>query len=95
MKATGIVRRVDQLGRIIIPKDIRKELCIKEGDAFDVFIDTENNGVLFIPYEFRISDWVNKTMNLLDDKVINENSGDKFKQVYYHLNEALKELKGE
>lgn len=36
MKATGIVRRVDQLGRIVIPKDIRKELCIKEGDAFDV-----------------------------------------------------------
>ena len=35
MKATGIVRRVDDLGRIVIPKEIRRTLCIREGDPLD------------------------------------------------------------
>ena len=43
MKFTGIVRRIDDLGRIVIPKDIRKQLKIKEGDAFKLFIDNEGH----------------------------------------------------
>lgn len=39
MIATGIVRRVDDLGRISIPKEIRRELGIKEGDALELFKD--------------------------------------------------------
>lgn len=42
MKFTGIVRRIDDLGRIVIPKDIRKELKIKDYDAFDLYLDNEN-----------------------------------------------------
>ena len=45
MKATGIVRRVDDLGRIVIPKEIRRTLCVREGDpscttltSFDSFL---------------------------------------------------------
>lgn len=34
MKATGVVRRIDDLGRVVIPKEIRKTLRIKEGDPF-------------------------------------------------------------
>ena len=34
MKATGIVRRIDDLGRVVIPKEIRRTLRIKEGDSF-------------------------------------------------------------
>lgn len=37
MKSTGIIRRVDDLGRIIIPKEIRRELGIKEGDALELY----------------------------------------------------------
>lgn len=39
MKATGIVRRIDDLGRIVIPKEIRRSQRIEEGDALELFID--------------------------------------------------------
>ena len=39
MKATGIVRRVDDLGRIVIPREIRKSIGIKEGDPLEIFVD--------------------------------------------------------
>lgn len=52
MRATGIIRRVDDLGRVVIPKEIRKNCNIKEGDPLEIFIET-NNGVpsiVFTPY---------------------------------------------
>lgn len=39
MKSIGIVRRIDELGRIVIPKEIRKNLCIREGDSMEIFLD--------------------------------------------------------
>ena len=39
MRATGIVRRIDDLGRVVIPKEIRKNLGIKEGDPLEIFVD--------------------------------------------------------
>lgn len=46
MKATGIVRRVDDLGRIVIPKEIRRTICIKEGDPMELYLDEEGSIVL-------------------------------------------------
>lgn len=46
MKATGIVRRIDELGRIVVPKEIRKNLRIKEGESLEIFVDNEDNIVL-------------------------------------------------
>lgn len=46
MKATGIVRRIDELGRIVVPKEIRKTLRIREGDPMEIFTDTEGKVVL-------------------------------------------------
>ena len=48
MKATGIVRRIDDLGRVVIPKEIRRSLKIREGDPLEIFI--ENNCVCFQKY---------------------------------------------
>lgn len=48
MRATGIVRRVDELGRIVIPKEIRKNLRIREGDPLELFVD--NDGLVLKPY---------------------------------------------
>lgn len=49
MKATGIVRRMDDLGRIVIPKEIRRTMRIREGDPLEIYI-TENGGVCFKKY---------------------------------------------
>lgn len=46
MKATGVVRRIDDLGRIVIPKEIRKTLHIKEGDPLEIFTDKEGEVIL-------------------------------------------------
>ena len=55
MKATGIVRRIDDLGRVVIPKEIRKNLKIREGDRLEIFIDSESRAVCFKPYETQSS----------------------------------------
>lgn len=46
MKATGIVRRIDDLGRVVIPKEIRRTLRIKEGDPLEIFTDREGGIIL-------------------------------------------------
>ena len=46
MKATGVVRRIDDLGRVVIPKEIRKTLRIKEGDPLEIFTDKEGGIIL-------------------------------------------------
>ncbi|NLN19789.1 MAG: stage V sporulation protein T [Firmicutes bacterium] len=46
MKATGIVRRIDDLGRIVIPKEIRRTMRIKERDALEIFTDRDGEVIL-------------------------------------------------
>ena len=48
MKATGIVRRIDDLGRVVIPREIRKNLGINEGDPLEIFVDGKT--VIFKKY---------------------------------------------
>lgn len=42
MKATGVVRRIDDLGRVVIPKEIRRSLRIKDGETLEIFVDSNN-----------------------------------------------------
>ena len=46
MKATGIVRRIDDLGRIVVPKEIRRTLRIREGDPLEIFTSREGEIML-------------------------------------------------
>ena len=46
MKATGIVRRIDDLGRVVVPEEIRKTLRIREGDPLEIFTDREGEIIL-------------------------------------------------
>ena len=56
MKATGIVRRVDDLGRIVIPRELRRTLKILEGDPLEIFV--ENGGVWLRKYQwFNRAEW--------------------------------------
>lgn len=53
MQATGIVRRIDDLGRVVIPKELRRKFKIKDGDPLELF--TESEGVIclkkYMPYD--------------------------------------------
>ena len=46
MRATGIVRRIDELGRVVIPKEIRRTLRIREGDPLEIYTDHDGEVVL-------------------------------------------------
>ena len=50
MKATGIIRRVDDLGRVVIPKEIRRNLHIREGEPLEIFTEGQDT-VCFRKYE--------------------------------------------
>ena len=57
MKATGIVRRIDDLGRVVVPKEIRKTLRLREGDAAGaVIITSREQGKKFREVEFKLAE---------------------------------------
>ena len=49
MKATGIVRKIDELGRIVIPMELRRTLDIKERDPIEIFVDGEK--IVLVKYQ--------------------------------------------
>ena len=50
MKATGMVRRIDDLGRIIIPKELRRTMNIREGDPFEYYVDKSTGSIIIKKY---------------------------------------------
>lgn len=67
MKATGTVRRIDDLGRVVIPREIRKNLGIKEGDPLEIF--TTEGGICFIPYHIDVSEILKSALEQIDTMV--------------------------
>ena len=62
MVSTGIVRRIDELGRIVIPKEIRRRFKIKEGDPLEIFVS--DDGIVVKPY---LDDATREGSDLLDE----------------------------
>jgi stage V sporulation protein T len=58
MKATGIIRRIDDLGRVVIPKEIRRNLGIHEGDPLEIYTEGRDT-VCFRKYEVNLRDEIN------------------------------------
>lgn len=58
MKATGIVRRIDDLGRVVIPKEIRRSLRIREGDPLELYTTSEGEVVLKKYQAYDDKDWI-------------------------------------
>lgn len=65
MKATGIVRRIDDLGRVVIPKEIRRTMQIKEGDPLELFL--EDDKVCFKLYSSGCEDDIERLINSVKD----------------------------
>lgn len=66
MKATGIVRRIDDLGRVVIPKEIRRTMRIREGDPLEIYTDA-NGEVIFKKYSLvgELSSFANQYCDVL------------------------------
>jgi len=96
MKATGIVRRIDDLGRVVIPKEIRRTMRIREGDPLEIFTDHEGE-VIFKKYSpigelagvaVQYADALNKTCGLaivvIDRDVVVACAGAPKKEILEH-----------
>ena len=51
MKATGIVRRIDDLGRVVIPKEVRQQLGIREGDPLELYLSDDGKELVIKKYD--------------------------------------------
>lgn len=88
MKETGITRRVDELGRIAIPREIRRRLGITEGSPLEIFITDE--GVLFKKFNLGIS--ITERINELENE-LNEFSNDLWGEKATGIKNCLCEIK--
>ena len=83
-KCKGIVRRIDDLGRVVIPKEIRRTLKIREGDPF--VISVTENGVLFEKYD------VNAEIKGSLEKVIDDFGGDMTGEEIEDIRKVIKSI---
>lgn len=93
MKATGIVRRIDDLGRVIIPKEIRRTLHIREGDPLEIYTD-DKGSVIFRKYQSNAAEDI---FNLAVDADVLEDFSEENKNaarvLLTEIAEAAKKLK--
>ena len=80
MKATGIVRRIDDLGRVVIPKEIRRTLRIREGDPLEIYTE-KDGGVIFRKYS-PVGDLQDFAVQICDS--IGKNTGRRIRPGCHH-----------
>lgn len=90
MKATGIVRRIDDLGRVVIPKEIRRSMKIREGDALEIF--TSDEGITFRKYGSNRPYELEVIANELYDDAYNYNNDDDRRQLTFDIVRKLREI---
>ena len=88
MKATGIIRRMDDLGRVVIPKEIRRTMGVREGDPLEMFVDTETGGLILVPYNNGLPAKIRSIADNLDSM---GNTPEEWK-IAKELNEIAKKL---
>lgn len=97
MKPTGIIRRLDDLGRIVIPKEIRKQCGIREGEALEIYVDKIGSipCVCFVKYSTQFSNELNKVKKSIADEMAccGENElSNRFKQAISEAAKILEEF---
>lgn len=95
MRATGIIRRVDDLGRVVIPKKIRKNCGIREGDPLEIFTDQMDGQpvVCFAKYETGFISSLTNLADRIDDEMMDSATNKQRGEVRDHFNEIAKILK--
>lgn len=91
MKTTGITRRIDDLGRVIIPRDIRRMMRLREGEPLEIFIEG-NNTICFRKYGITLSNGISHLMNDVEDSVVD---CEKKAQIMMLLSEARRLIERE
>lgn len=98
MKSTGIIRRIDDLGRVVIPKEIRRSMNICEGDPLEIYVDHDNNAVVFQKYEsvphINNIEKLKKTV-FEDEETMASFNDDQRIILEYHFDNISRILKGE
>ena len=94
MRATGIVRRIDDLGRVVIPKEIRRAMGIKEGDPLEIFTEIVdgNPTICFVKYQSEFVRNVISTANYIDDEIKDEATASQRDMIRNHFDEIVKIL---
>lgn len=95
MNLTGITRRIDALGRVVIPRDVRRMLNIKEGDVMEISVDMENHSITIIPHTFEefskeLTDSLEHPVTEYAEK--NNISQDNKAQIMEHIADDVKRL---
>lgn len=85
MKATGIVRNIDDLGRIVIPKSLRKTKNIKVGDPLELFVDGDN----IIYRKFDTKGNILSDIERISKNICEELGTDKSKEIIVKLGEIM------
>lgn len=95
MKATGIIRRMDDLGRVVIPREIRRNCRIYEGDPLEIYVDNlEGQPVVILSkYEPNFSSSLARLANTIDDEMEDTSTVGQRMEVQKHFNEIAKILK--
>lgn len=80
MKATGIIRRIDDLGRIVIPKELRRNMNIREGDPMEIYLD-EDNRVVFEKYNSGLLPFIHNLADRVEDNEYDTLSPESVKEI--------------
>lgn len=94
MRATGIVRRIDDLGRVVIPKEIRRSCRIREGDPLEIFMDRMDGQpvVCFRKYETGFLNSLIALADRIDDEMMDSAINGQRSEVREHFNKIAKIL---
>lgn len=91
MNSTGIIRRIDELGRVVIPREIRKQIGFHEGDSLEIYINKKECAVTlkkYMPLDY-YSETVNALRDLMEDDFSHNELSNTEKQTLYNIMKKL------
>jgi AbrB family looped-hinge helix DNA binding protein len=89
MRATGIVRRVDDLGRVVIPREIRRSMGIREGEPMEIYL--EQDAIMFRRYAYKLTAEVARVAELVEQNCnANADTMDRLGELFNEIDNILR-----